>query len=66
MCSSDLNKSEALYPAYQTSGGIINAKDLPIDGTLDTTHEYILLEVKISDSLNLGYALLYNHNYVAK
>ena len=61
-----INKSEALYPAYQTSGGIINAKDLPVDGTLDTTHEYILLEVKISDSLNLGYALLYNHNYVAK
>ena len=61
------NYSEALYPAYQTSGGIINAKDLPTDGSIDTTHEYILLEVNLSDySMNLGYALLYNHYYVAK
>ena len=62
-----VNQSEALYPAYQTAGGIINAKDLPTDGSIDTTHEYILLEVKLADAgLDLGYALLYNHNYVAK
>ena len=63
-----VNQSEALYPVYQ-AGGIINAKDLPTDGSIDTTHEYILLEIKLSVSgqgLDLGYALLYNHNYVAK
>lgn len=60
-----VNQSEAYYPAYQ-QGGIINAKDLPTDGTVDTTHEYILLEVKLAEyGLDLGYALLYNHNYVA-
>ena len=60
-----VNYSEAVYPAYQ-AGGIINAKDLPTDGTLDTTHEYILLEVKLAEyGIDLGYALLYNHNYVA-
>ncbi len=61
-----VNQSEALYPAYQ-QGGIINAKDLPTDGTVDTTHEYILLEIKLAEyGVDLGYALLYNHNYVAK
>lgn len=59
------NSSVAVYPGYQ-QGGIINAKDLPTDGSVDTTHEYIYLEVKIAEySLDLGYALLYNHNYVA-
>ena len=58
-----VNQSDARYPAYQ-QGGIINAKDLPKDGSIDTTHEYILLEVKLADAgLDLGYALLYNHNY---
>ncbi|MBQ3064076.1 MAG: hypothetical protein IJC99_04670 [Clostridia bacterium] len=60
-----VNLSEAVYPGYQ-QGGIIKAKDLPKDGSVDTTHEYILLEVKLADyGLDLGYALLYNHNYVA-
>ncbi|MBE6604910.1 MAG: hypothetical protein E7639_04310 [Ruminococcaceae bacterium] len=60
-----VNVSEAAYPGYQ-QGGIINVKDLPKDGSIDTTHEYILLEVAIADrGLNLGYALLYNHNYRA-
>lgn len=61
-----VNQSEASYPGYQT-GGIIKASELPTDGTVDTTHEYILLEIKLADyGLDLGYALLYNHNYVAK
>ncbi len=68
-----INASQALYPGYQ-QGGIINATDLPKDGSVDTTHEYILLEVKLGNSaefgpfagMSLGYALLYNHNYVAK
>lgn len=60
-----VNASEAAYPGYQ-QGGIINANDLPTDGSIDTTHEYILLEIKLADyGLDLGYALLYNHNYVA-
>ena len=59
------NSSVPVYPGYQ-QGGIINAKDLPTDGSVDTTHEYILLEVKIAEyGLDLGSALLYNHNYVA-
>ena len=68
-----VNASQALYPGYQ-QGGIINAADLPKDGSVDTTHEYIMLEVKLGNSaefgpfagMSLGYALLYNHNYVAK
>lgn len=57
------NYSQAVYPAY-SEGGIINANDLPTDGTVDTTHEYILLEIKIG-GMSLGNALLYNHHYVA-
>ena len=55
------NKSQAAYPAYQ-NGGIIDATDLPTDGTFDTTHEYIRLEIAIGGN-SLGYALLYNHHY---
>ena len=61
-----VNQSDARYPAYQ-QGGIINANDLPKDGSIDTTHEYILLEIKLANyGLDLGYALLYNHNYQPK
>lgn len=59
-----VNQSEAIYPVYQ-EGGIINANNLPTDGSLDTTHEYIQLDI-ILGSYNLGSALLYNQNYVAK
>jgi len=55
------NMSQAVYPVYQ-AGGIIDATDLPTDGTVDTTHEYIRLEIKIG-GVSLGYALLYNHHY---
>ncbi len=59
------NYSEAVYPGYQ-QGGIIDAEDLLANGGVDTTHEYIRLKVEIAEyGLNLGYALLYNHNYVA-
>ena len=57
------NYSQAAYPAY-AAGGIINATDLPTDGTLDTTHEYILLDISVG-GMALGKALLYNHHYVA-
>ena len=56
-----INKSEAIYPAYQ-EGGIIRASELPTDGSIDTTHEYILLDIKLGE-YNLGSALLYNQNY---
>lgn len=60
------NSSQALYPSYQ-EGGIIDAADLPTDGTIDTTHQFIRLPVIISHSqygtFSLGSALVYNLNY---
>jgi hypothetical protein len=55
------NKSELIYPGFQ-DGGVINAKDLPKDGTLDTTHEYIELDVA-AFGINAGKAYLYNVQY---
>lgn len=55
------NMSELIYPGFQ-SGGIINARDLPKDGTIDTTHEYIELDVAAA-GYNAGKAYLYNVNY---
>ena len=57
------NMSEIIYPGFQ-SGGIINAKDLPNDGTIDTTHEYIELDVALGN-INAGKAYLYNVKYEA-
>ncbi len=60
------NYSVYNYPAYQ-AGGFINAKDLPKEG-VDTTHQYIVLDVDLS-TMGLGYVgtvLLYNANYVAE
>ena len=58
------NYSVYNYPAYQ-AGGFINAKDLPATG-VDTTHQYIVLDVDLSAlSLgNMGTVLLYNMNYI--
>ena len=55
------NKSELIYPGFQ-AGGIINARDLPKDGTVDTTHEYIELDVA-AFGINAGKAYFYNVNY---
>ena len=55
------NKSQVIYPGFQ-SGGIINAKDLPKDGALDTAHEYIELDVGIP-GFDAGKAYLYNVKY---
>ena len=52
------NNSEVVYPAYQ-QGGIINIKN--VQG-IDTTHQYIELDIEFG-GLQLGKALLYNHNY---
>ena len=55
------NTSEIIYPGFQ-AGGIINARDLPTDG-VDTTHEYIELDVVVTGLGNAGKAYFYNLNY---
>ncbi|MBE6530477.1 MAG: hypothetical protein E7679_00095 [Ruminococcaceae bacterium] len=57
------NTSEIIYPGFQ-SGGIINARDLPKDGSKDTTHEYIEIDVIVTGLGDAGKAYFYNHNYV--
>ncbi|MBO7196478.1 MAG: hypothetical protein J6V80_04015 [Clostridia bacterium] len=57
------NISDIIYPGFQ-SGGIINARDLPNDGSIDTTHEYIELDVVVAGLGNAGKAYFYNHNYI--
>ncbi len=58
------NVSEVYYPGYQ-SGGIIEAKNLPKDGSIDTTHQFISIPVVVS-GIPVGTALFYNQNYVAQ
>lgn len=60
------NKSEVLYPAYQ-AGGIIDIKDIPAD-TVDTTHEYITMEIKvpIEGVGSIGTAIFLNMNYTGE
>ena len=57
------NTSEIIYPGFQ-AGGIINARDLPKDGSVDTTHEYIEIDVVVAGLGNAGKAYFYNHNYI--
>ena len=54
-----LNNSEIIYPNFQ-EGGIINAKELT---GIDTTHQYIELDVAIPGVANAGKAIFYNLNY---
>lgn len=56
------NASQALYPSYQ-AGGIIDAADLPSDGTIDTEHQFIRLPASLAPGMPLGSVLLYNLNY---
>ena len=56
------NVSQALYPSYQ-AGGIIDAADLPSDGTIDTEHQFIRLPASLAPGMPLGSVLLYNLNY---
>jgi len=55
------NTSIVTYPEH-LEGGIINAKDLPTDGSVDTTHQYIMMDIVVN-SVPVGKALLYNLNY---
>ena len=57
------NTSDIIYPGFQ-AGGIINATQLPTDGTFDTTHEYIEVDVKVAGLGDAGKAYFYNHKYV--
>ncbi len=60
------NTSTISYPAYMT-GGIINVEDLPKDGTVDTTHQFIRMTVYVPipglGNVEAGSALFYNMNY---
>ena len=56
------NSSEAKYPAYQGTGGIIDATKLPTSGE-DTTHQFIQMTVYVAPGVSLGTILLYNLNY---
>ena len=59
------NNSIYNYPDYQ-DGGIIKDGDLPKgDNPVDTTHQYVEIDVNIPSFGNVGKALLYNQNYQA-
>ena len=53
------NYSEIIYPNFQ-EGGIIKASELT---GVDTTHQYIELDIAIEGVANAGKAILYNLNY---
>lgn len=59
------NSSEYEYPIYQNKGGIIKASELPTSG-IDTTHQYIEVELDFTTTLGVhfGVALMYNHHYI--
>ena len=61
------NTSEIIYPGFQ-AGGIINATQLPKDGSVDTTHEYIEIDILAQHPqlglVNAGKAYFYNHKYI--
>ena len=59
------NTSEISYPAYM-EGGIINIADLPTDGTVDTTHQFIRMPIYVTigtGNMEAGSALFYNMHY---
>ena len=53
------NNSEIIYPNFQ-EGGIIKASELT---GVDTTHQYIELDVAVPGVANAGKAIIYNLNY---
>ena len=62
------NTSIVDYPNYQ-EGGIINIMQLPVDGTVDTTHQFITLPIYATipglGNVFVGTALFYNVHYQA-
>ena len=61
------NQSVVEYPAYQ-AGGIIDISALPTDGSVDTTHQFIKMDIYVTlpglGTVKAGTAYFYNHNYV--
>ncbi len=57
------NTSEVNYP-----DGIIDLASLPVDGSVNTTHRFVRMPIMVTipglGTVNAGYALFYNHNYV--
>lgn len=60
------NQSIVEYPAFQ-EGGIINIAELPTDGTVDTTHQFVKMDIYVTitglGTVQAGSAYFYNHNY---
>ena len=60
------NTSTVTYPEY-LSGGIIDIANLPTDGSVDTTHQFIRMPIYITmpgvGTVEAGSALFYNMNY---
>ncbi len=57
------NTSEVNYP-----DGIIDLASLPADGSVNTTHRFVRMPIMVTipglGTVNAGYALFYNQNYV--
>ncbi len=62
------NTSIVHYPDYQ-QGGIIDITELPTDGTVNTTHQFIRMPIYVQitglGQVQVGTALFYNHHYIA-
>ncbi len=60
------NHSDIVYPPYM-EGGIIDLADLPTDGSVDTTHQFIRMTIYVdipgAGRQDAGTALFYNMNY---
>lgn len=60
------NQSIVEYPSYQ-NGGIIDIRQLPTDGTVDTTHQFITMPIYVTHpvlgTVQAGTAMFYNMNY---
>lgn len=60
------NQSDVVYPTYQ-DGGIIDIMQLPQDGSVDTTHQFITMPVYAPipglGNVLVGEAMFYNMNY---
>ena len=60
------NESIVEYPAYQ-AGGIIDIMQLPQDGSVDTTHQFITMDVYAPvtglGNVKVGVAMFYNMHY---
>lgn len=60
------NESKVQYPGYQ-KGGIIDIMQLPTDGSVDTTHQFITMDIYAPipglGNQKVGVAMFYNQHY---